>query len=194
MRSLSKRDDHAMRLDPDAEQVFQGKLAHYHWDSLLVLNAEALFVALEEVYQKLPELTTNKTINLLYRDAHVKVFDKPTLRRLVHEIEQMMRELEEEASSGHTDIFGDMYEYLLGKLAQAGTLGSFRTPRNIIKFVVDVVDPNSIASTEGPLGYLLSDCNNVPMILGLDEKPGLPAYLVSLGNELNVTFKLLNNE
>ena len=142
LRSLSKRDDHAMRLDPDAEQVFQGKLAHYHWDSLLVLNAEALFVALEEVYQKLPELTTNKTINLLYRDAHVKVFDKPTLRRLVHEIEQMMRELEEEASSGHTDIFGDMYEYLLGKLAQAGTLGSFRTPRNIIKFVVDVVDPN----------------------------------------------------
>jgi hypothetical protein len=61
-------------------------------------------------------------------------------------------------------------------------------------FEFDVVDPNSIASAEGPLGYLLGDCNNVPMILGLDEKPGLSAYLVSLGNEPNVIFKLVNNE
>ncbi len=142
LRSLSKKDDHAMRIDPEAERVFQGELAQYHWDNLLVLNAEVLFSTLEDIYRRLPELTTDKTIQLLYRDAHVKVFDKPTLRRLVHEIEQLMRELEEEATAGRNDIFGDMYEYLLGKLAQAGTLGSFRTPRHIIKFIVDVIDPN----------------------------------------------------
>jgi type I restriction enzyme M protein len=142
LRSLSKKDDHAMRIDSEAERVFQGELAQYHWDNLLVLNAEVLFSTLEDIYRRLPELTTDKTIQLLYRDAHVKVFDKPTLRRLVHEIEQLMRELEEEATTGRNDIFGDMYEYLLSKLAQAGTLGSFRTPRHIIKFIVDVIDPN----------------------------------------------------
>jgi hypothetical protein len=61
-------------------------------------------------------------------------------------------------------------------------------------FEFDVVDPTSIASADGPLGYLLSDCNNVPMILGLNELGGLPAYLISIGNESNIAFKLLNNE
>ncbi|TSC66351.1 MAG: N-6 DNA methylase [Candidatus Berkelbacteria bacterium Gr01-1014_85] len=142
LRSLSKKDDHAMRIDPEAERVFQGELSQYHWDNLLVLNAEVLFSTLEDIYRRLPELTTDKTIQLLYRDAHVKVFDKPTLRRLVHEIEQLMSDLEKEATTGRNDIFGDMYEYLLSKLAQAGTLGSFRTPRHIINFIVDVIDPD----------------------------------------------------
>mgnify|MGYP001561779903 CR=1 FL=1 len=142
LRSLSKKDDSAMILDSSAEKIFSGELAKYHWNNLLVLNAEVLFTTLEEIFRKLPELATDQTIRLLFRDAHVKIFDKPTLRRLVHEIVNMMSELEEEASSGHTDIFGDMYEYLLSKLSQSGTLGSFRTPRHIVKFIVDIVDPS----------------------------------------------------
>ena len=34
------------------------------------------------------------------------------------------------------DIKGDLYEYLLSKLATAGTNGQFRTPRHIIKMMV----------------------------------------------------------
>jgi len=141
LRAISKKDDHALKLDPRAERIFSGELAKYHWDNLLMLNAEALFTTLEEIYRKLPELTKDQTIQQLYRDAHVKVFDKPTLRRLFHEIEKMMSELEKEATGGHTDIYGDMYEYLLSKMSQAGTLGQFRTPRHIIKFIVDVIAP-----------------------------------------------------
>jgi len=141
LRAISKKDDHTLKLDPKSERIFSGELSKYHWDNLLMLNAEALFTTLEEIYRKLPELTTDQTIQQLFRDAHVKIFDKPTLRRLVHEIEKMMTALEAEASSGHTDIYGDMYEYLLSKLSQAGTLGQFRTPRHIIKFIVDVIDP-----------------------------------------------------
>lgn len=141
LRSLSKKDDSAIVLDPAAERIFNGQLSKFHWDNLLLLNADALFTTLEEIFRQLPELATDKTIKLLYRDAHVKVFDKPTLRRLLHEIEKMMAGLEKEAVSGQTDIFGDMYEYLLGKMSQAGTLGSFRTPRHIIKFMVDIIDP-----------------------------------------------------
>jgi len=141
LRSLSKKDDNAMKLDPSAEMIFSGELKKYHWNNLLILNADELFSTLEDIFRKLPELTTDQTIKLLFRDAHVKIFDKPTLRRLVHEIEKMFDDLEKLSTSGHTDIFGDMYEYLLSKLSQAGTLGSFRTPRHIVKFMVDIIDP-----------------------------------------------------
>jgi type I restriction enzyme M protein len=141
LRSLSRKDDNAMKLDPSAEMLFSGELKKYNWNNLLILNAEELFNTLEEVFRRLPEVTKDQTIKLLFRDAHVKIFDKPTLRRLVHEIEKMFDDLEKLSTSGHTDIFGDMYEYLLSKLSQAGTLGSFRTPRHIIKFIVDIIDP-----------------------------------------------------
>jgi type I restriction enzyme M protein len=141
LRSLARKDERAIQIDDKAERVFSGDLAKYRWENLLMLNAEALFNLLEEIYKRLPELAKDATIQLLYRDAHVKVYDKPTLRRLVHEIEKMMSGLEQEAKHGHTDIYGDMYEYLLSKLSQAGTLGSFRTPRHIVKFMVEVIDP-----------------------------------------------------
>jgi type I restriction enzyme M protein len=40
------------------------------------------------------------------------------------------------------DTKGDLYEYLLSKIASAGTNGQFRTPRHIIKMMVDMVQPH----------------------------------------------------
>ncbi|MFT7109653.1 MAG: type I restriction enzyme M protein [Psychrobacter glaciei] len=39
------------------------------------------------------------------------------------------------------DTKGDLYEYLLSKIATAGTNGQFRTPRHIIKMMVDIMQP-----------------------------------------------------
>jgi len=39
------------------------------------------------------------------------------------------------------DTKGDVYEYLLSKIATAGTNGQFRTPRHIIKMMVDMMQP-----------------------------------------------------
>lgn len=39
------------------------------------------------------------------------------------------------------DTKGDVYEYMLGKIATAGQNGQFRTPRHIIKMMVDLVAP-----------------------------------------------------
>lgn len=39
------------------------------------------------------------------------------------------------------DTKGDVYEYLLGKIASAGQNGQFRTPRHIIKMMVNMVQP-----------------------------------------------------
>ncbi len=184
LRSLSRKDDNAMILDPSAEKIFSGELRKYHWDNLLILNADELFNSLEEVFRKLPEITTNQTIKLLFRDAHVKVFDKPTLRRLVHEIEKMFSDLEKQATAGHTDIFGDMYEYLLSKLSQAGTLGSFRTPRHIIKFIVDVIDPKKSETILDPAcgtaGFLVAALKHLEEEYSSDEFKKLDKYPMDL--------------
>ena len=39
------------------------------------------------------------------------------------------------------DTKGDLYEYMLGKIACAGQNGQFRTPRHIIRLMVEMVEP-----------------------------------------------------
>lgn len=184
LRSLSKKDDNAMKLDPSAEMIFSGELKKYHWDNLLIFNADELFNTLEDIFRKLPEITTDQTIKLLFRDAHVKIFDKPTLRRLVHEIEKMFSDLEKQSTSGHTDIFGDMYEYLLSKLSQAGTLGSFRTPRHIIKFMVDVIDPKKgetiLDPACGTAGFLVAALKHLEEKYTSDDYKKIDKYPMDL--------------
>ncbi|AZB32148.1 HsdM family class I SAM-dependent methyltransferase [Chryseobacterium balustinum] len=39
------------------------------------------------------------------------------------------------------DTKGDLYEYMLSKIAEAGTNGQFRTPRHIIRMMVELMEP-----------------------------------------------------
>lgn len=39
------------------------------------------------------------------------------------------------------DTMGDVYEYVLGKMASSGNNGQFRTPRHIIKMMVELMEP-----------------------------------------------------
>ncbi len=41
------------------------------------------------------------------------------------------------------DTSGDLYEYMLGKIATAGTNGQFRTPRHIIELMVAMTAPTA---------------------------------------------------
>ena len=43
--------------------------------------------------------------------------------------------------SDGADVRGDVYEYLLNKIAQSGLNGQFRTPRHIIKMMVEMLSP-----------------------------------------------------
>ena len=58
------------------------------------------------------------------------------------------------------DIMGDVYEYCLGKMAAAGNLGQFRTPRHIINMMVELVEPKIddlvLDPAMGTAGFLLS--------------------------------------
>lgn len=57
--------------------------------------------------------------------------------RLLDQVVQMIDKIKME----DRDTKGDVYEYLLSKTAAAGTNGQFRTPRHIIKMMVDMVEP-----------------------------------------------------
>ena len=46
-------------------------------------------------------------------------------------------------NSSDTDVRGDVYEYLLNKIAQSGLNGQFRTPRHIIRMMVEMMDPKA---------------------------------------------------
>ena len=60
---------------------------------------------------------------------------------------------------GDEDSKGDLYEYLLSKVATAGTNGQFRTPRHIIKMMVELVKPEPadfiIDPAMGSAGFLI---------------------------------------
>lgn len=46
-----------------------------------------------------------------------------------------------ELDMNNRDTMGDVYEYILGKMAASGTNGQFRTPRHIIRMMVNLMAP-----------------------------------------------------
>jgi len=63
------------------------------------------------------------------------------------------------------DTKGDLFEYILKQIKQAGELGQFRTPRHIIRAIVEMVDPR-VGETiydpaAGTAGFLVSAYNHI---------------------------------
>jgi len=76
--------------------------------------------------------------------------------RLLDQVVQMIDKIKME----DRDTKGDLYEYLLSKIATAGRNGQFRTPRHIIRMMVDMVEPrkdDTICDPAcGTAGFLVS--------------------------------------
>ena len=70
--------------------------------------------------------------------SHMKgaLFIMPTPRLLAYVVDRL-----DELPMHDRDLKGDVYEYMLGKIASAGQNGQFRTPRHIIKLMVDMTAP-----------------------------------------------------
>ena len=64
------------------------------------------------------------------------VFLIPTARVLAKVVDDL-----DSMDMNNKDIMGDVYEYLLGKIAAAGENGQFRTPRHIINMMVELMQP-----------------------------------------------------
>ena len=69
---------------------------------------------------------------------HMKdaLFMIPTAHVLANVVDQL-----DSIDMADSDTKGDLYEYMLGKIATAGQNGQFRTPRHIIRLMVDMTGP-----------------------------------------------------
>lgn len=67
------------------------------------------------------------------KDATFQLGNARALVKVVDKIEEL--------DLHNKDIMGDVYEYLLSKIAQSGTNGQFRTPRHIINMMVELMQP-----------------------------------------------------
>ena len=71
------------------------------------------------------------------------IFKIPTPLMLSKVVETMDDLYEQMNKLEDTDSRGDVYEYLLSKIATAGVNGQFRTPRHIIKMMVELMQPTA---------------------------------------------------
>jgi type I restriction enzyme M protein len=140
LRLLTEKDEMLATLDKKHyKRIFSGSWARYAWGNFVTLTGDELFNAARAAIEKLhdlPELSS--TGRLLFERATLKIHDRPTLRAVI----QVIHGMDLSPKEGH-DLKGDMYEYLLSKLAASGTNGQFRTPRHIIKMIVALVDPKA---------------------------------------------------
>ena len=76
------------------------------------------------------------------KDATFLIPTPGLLSKVVESLDEIYRLMDADVSK-RADIRGDVYEYLLGKLSTAGRNGQFRTPRHIIKMMVELMDPHA---------------------------------------------------
>ena len=115
------------------------------------------------------------------KNAEFKINKPNLLIQACHAVDQM------QISAQHQDVQGDLYEYLLGKLTIAGRGGQFRTPRHIIRMMVQMIDPRPgerIADlAAGTCGFLVNAYQHIleqhttPEIIEYDEE-GWPHNVV----------------
>jgi type I restriction enzyme M protein len=71
-------------------------------------------------------------------DAIFKVPTPQLLEKIVTSLDEMYAYIDQ--LPDQQDARGDLYEYMLSKLSTAGTNGQFRTPRHIIRMMVELLD------------------------------------------------------
>lgn len=108
-----------------------------HWSHIRTLRANARFDAVRDV--AFPFLKSPGAGNGAFAAAMADaVFVIPTPALLSFAVDK----IDELPLSGQAgDMAGDLYEYLLSELTIAGKNGQFRTPRHIVRTIVEIVAP-----------------------------------------------------
>ena len=139
--------------------MFEGK-NHLKWSALRDKPAEAMYQTMQaEVFPFIKELNGNSGTYAKYMaDAIFKVPTPQLLEKVVTYLDDMYAYID--TLPDKKDARGDLYEYMLSKLSTAGTNGQFRTPRHIIRMMVELLDlkPDDIICDPacGTGGFLVS--------------------------------------
>ncbi len=153
-------------MDAEAEELgglrkfFAGDFARYGWAKLMRsgLGGHETLNLYAEAITKMPE---NPGIPPLFRDIFKNAFlpyrDPETLKMFLKVIDEF--------SYDHSERLGDAFEYLLSVLGSQGDAGQFRTPRHIIDFIVEIVDPKKNETVLDPAcgtaGFLISSWKHI---------------------------------
>lgn len=120
---------------PIDKPVFNEDQQDLRWSRFKNLPASSMFETVDK--QVFPFIKTfsgdTTTYSEFMKDARLSIPTAGLLSKVVDLIDQIPME--------DRDTKGDVYEYMLGKIAQAGRNGQFRTPRHIIKMMVEMVAP-----------------------------------------------------
>jgi len=115
------------RFSDDEQTLRWSQFRHLGADSMLPLVRDKVFPHLKKVS------TSGTAFAEFMKDAQLMIQKPGLLVKAVTMIDQLP------LTEG--DAKGDLYEYLLSKLTTAGINGQFRTPRHIIRLMVEMLEP-----------------------------------------------------
>jgi type I restriction enzyme M protein len=141
METTSER--RAERTKKPVTRRFSGPDDPRRWKNFKHKDAtEMLRVVRDEVFPHFRKLNGGTTFGEYMQDAQLMVQKASLLVSAVTMIDKLP------ITEG--DAKGDLYEYLLSKLTTAGINGQFRTPRHIIRFMVELLDPKPTETIGDP--------------------------------------------
>jgi type I restriction enzyme M protein len=150
----SRNEKRAQRTGKDFKPLFRGDQQHLRWSRFKQLGGEEMLAVVRDgVFKHFREdVATRSRLGDYMKDAQLMV-QKPSL--LVSAVNMI-----EALPLTEGDTKGDLYEYLLSKLTTAGINGQFRTPRHIIRLMVDMLEPKPTEIIGDPAcgtgGFLVS--------------------------------------
>ena len=132
------KEKKANRLKREVEHpIFTPEQDHLRWSKFITLgDAATLYnTVANEVFPFIKNLGAEDetTYSHHMRDARFTIPTPALLTKVV--------DLVADVPMDDKDTKGDIYEYMLGKIASAGQNGQFRTPRHIIKMIVELMQP-----------------------------------------------------
>lgn len=141
MKRLDDLDSHRITAAKTRNQqytsIFEG-YEDYRWSKWKFMAPKSMYKHVtENVFPFIKKLHNGDDVvySKVMKNA-VFMIPKPSL------LQEAVSLLDEINIGERPDIQGDIYEYILGELKTSGKNGQFRTPRHIIRMMVDLVDPD----------------------------------------------------
>ena len=148
-------------MDLEAEEMggnptfFTGEYEKFRWSKLVApgLTGQDMLNTYSDALTKMVENDGLPALfRQIFRNAYLPYRDPETLRSFLREINSFTYD--------HSERLGDAFEYLLSVLGSQGDAGQFRTPRHIIDFMVEVINPQKtdviLDPACGTAGFLIS--------------------------------------
>lgn len=157
LQKTAERKSQATGLELE-NPTFGKNEAALRWDNFKDKDPDIMLdIVQNQVFPKIKTLQDQGSFAEHMKDA---IFMIPSAK-LLDQVVQLLDAI----NMDDKDTKGDLYEYLLSKLQQSGVNGQFRTPRNIIQMMVELMQPkpgDTICDpSSGTCGFLMAAVEHV---------------------------------